>query len=318
MFAFERVQMVGQGAFGIATGRCPTEQAAEFRQDQVKDLTGADFQCALLEEEAQRVRRLVARHLQDAFVHRIQHRATRAVGVDLDVQGLPRLDLRRAFDLQRHAPRIQVDAERHHAVGQRAHIDLGRTDVSHELHVDVGIALKPRRHADMLHAVGAVGLEPLLGVDLVAFDGDQAGTGVGRANADGDLIPRGVAAFIQAQLQLGVAFQGARSVATSGYAVVDLIEQVAVGVLELQGEIPRRTGVQGLLGAVLGHHQWRGWLADVLDARFVLVGAVGLFHQHRHVTVLDYFAGQAVHRQRREVWRDGQPLHLARRILGDV
>ena len=318
MFALERVEVIGQGAFGIATGRSPTEQAAEFRQDQVKDLTGADLQCTLLEEEAQRVRRLVARYLQDPFVHRVDHRPARAVGGDLDIQGLPRLDLRRAFHLQRHAPCVEVDAERHHAIGQRAHVHLGRTHVAYKLHVDVGIALKPCGNADMLHAVGAVGLEPLLGIDLVAFDGDQARTGIRRTNADRDLIPGGVAAFIQAQLQLGVAFQGARSVATPGHAVVDLVEQVAVGILELQGEIARRCGVQCLLGAFLGHDHRRGRLADVLDARLVFVGAVGLLDQHRDVAVLDHFAGQAIHRQRREVRRHGQPVHLAGSVLGDI
>ena len=255
VFTLERVEVIGQGAFRIATGRCPTEQTAEFRQDQVKDLTGADLQRSLLEEEAQRIRRLVARHLQDAFVHRVHHRATWAVGVDLDVEHLPRLDLRRAFNLQRHAPRIQVDAEGHHAIGQRAHVHLGRAHVAHKLHVDVGIAFKPCRHADMLHAVGAVGLEPLLGVDLVPLDGDQAGTGIRRADADRNFITGGVAAFIQAQLQLGIAFQRARGVASSGHAVVDLVEQVAVGVFQLQGEVTRCAGVQGLLGAFLGHHQ---------------------------------------------------------------
>ena len=316
--ALERVEVSTEQVLAVTPGSRGVEQAAELGQQQVEDLAGLHFQGAFLEELRQRVRRPVARDLQDAFVDGVDHGAAWAVGADPDVQRLARLYMLCRADLQRDAPRVQLDAQRRHAVGQRAHVHLRRSAVADELHVDVGVALQSGGQADALHAAGAVGLEPLVGIDLVALDGDQAGAGVGRADADLDLVALGIGVLVQAQLQLGVALQRATGVAVAGDAVVDLVQRRAVGSLEGQGEVAGLAGVQSQLGTAGGNVQRLAAQRDVLDPRLVLVGTVGLLDQHRHVAVLDQLGGQAVHRQWLEVGADGQPLDFALGALAHV
>lgn len=112
----------------------------------------------------------------------------------------------------RDAPRVKLDAQRRRRRTAGSCTPQAK-HVAGELHVDVGVALQSGGQADALHAAGAVGLEPLVGIDLVAFDSDQAGAGVGRADADLDLVALGIGVLVQAQLQLGVALQRATGVA---------------------------------------------------------------------------------------------------------
>ena len=74
--AVERVQVPREAAVGVAARRRQRQEALEVRQDQVEDLPRVDFEHPLLEEVAERVGVLVARHLQDALVDG-QHRDPR-------------------------------------------------------------------------------------------------------------------------------------------------------------------------------------------------------------------------------------------------
>ena len=290
--SLEGVQEARVRAGFVAPGRRGSHQAFELRQDQIQDLRAAHFQRALLEEVAQRIGVLVARHLQDAFVHRKHHGACGPVAGQLELHHLAGLAERRCAELQRLRALRQAGGKGHHAVAQRAHEDLVRARVADELHIDVAVAFKVLGQADLLHRSGGAGFEPGLRVDLVALDGDQARADVGRADADFDLFTRRVVLLVERELQFGIAFQRARYIALAGHAVVDAVELHARRVAQHVAEVARRARVQRQRIARGGHGQRLFGQHGFLLARLVLVGVVGLAHQHR-----DHLALHALQRQ---------------------
>ena len=95
--ALERVQVFGQRAFAVATGR-GCHEAFKFRQDQIENLRGMNVESALLKEKSKGIRRLITRNLQDAFIHDKHHHAGRPLGRATESEHVAWFDLIRRGD----------------------------------------------------------------------------------------------------------------------------------------------------------------------------------------------------------------------------
>ena len=84
--------------------------------------------------------------------------------------------------------------------------------IAKELHADVAVAFEVLRQRDALHRAGRRGLEPLVVEDALAFDGDQSGADVRRADADLNGVAAAVGRLVELNLQLGIAFERSRQV----------------------------------------------------------------------------------------------------------
>ena len=170
--------MLAQRAVAVATGCCRRHEAFELRQDQVKDLRGAHFECALLEKEAQWISGLVARHLQYALVHRDHHDARRPIGRMFQFEDFPRLHQVRHLDRGIQFAAIQIDREWLHAISQRAGIDFFRARVADEGHRDITIAFKVFGQGYFLRGRGGRRGKPGVRIHPLALDGNQARTDI--------------------------------------------------------------------------------------------------------------------------------------------
>ena len=99
---------------------------------------------------------------------------------------------------------VRLAANARHAVRQRAHEQLVGGRIAKELHADVAVALEILRQHDPLHRAGRRRLEPLIVEDALAFDRDQTGADVRRADAHFNRVAAAVGRLIELNLQLGV------------------------------------------------------------------------------------------------------------------
>ena len=136
-----------------------------------------------------------------------------------------------------------------------------------------------------------------MGVDAITLDGDQPGTGVGRADTELDVLANGVIGFGQAQRQFGVALQRAFDIGVAGHAVADLVEFGIGGIADLDDELARRIGLQLEFLDVCERRQRR--VADRTQPllRDVFVQARVLPGQDRHIAAFDDHGAQALDRQ---------------------
>ena len=268
-------------------------QALELGQQQVEDLRGTHLQRALLEEVAQRIGHLVARDLQDAFVHREQHRAGRLRAGELELHRLAGAGEFGHGELERLRALAEAHRERHHAIAHRAHEDLVGRRVAHELHADIAVALEVFRQLDLLHRRGGRALEPGLRIDLVTLDGDEASADIGRADAHLDLVAWCVVLFVERELQLGVALQRTADVAGAGHAVVDTAQLQAARIAQHVAVVAGLLGVERERMAGRGQGQRLLGQGALFPARLVAVGVVGLAHQHRDRLALDELQREA-------------------------
>src|SRR6266404_2318915 len=163
-------------------------QERKFRNDKVDNLCGVDPQHAFAEIKLERVRRFVIGDLQNSFVDREDDDLARPVRF----------------------------------VTELADKDFFGVERPNECDVDVTAAFEIFRNADVLDAAGAACLEPSLGVDAVALDGDQAVTGVRRGDADRDFVAAVVMGAIELYLKLGILLQWSRNGAASDDAKLQL------------------------------------------------------------------------------------------------
>ena len=316
--ALERVQVLAELAFAVAAGRGALHQLLELGQDQVERLQRADLERALLEEVLERVGRLVARHLQDALVDREHHGARGLVAGELHLHRLAGLHELGARELQVGGSLRQAGGEGRDAVGERAHVDLVRGRVAHEVHVDVAGALEVLGQHDLLHRGGLVGLEPGMRIDLVALDGDEARADVGCADADLDLLPGFVVLAVERELQLGIAVERTADVGIARHAVLDAVELEPAGIAHHVGEVARRAGVERHVVAGRGDGQRLLVEHDLLAARFVAVQAVVLLDQHRQHLALHALQHQIGHRGLLRLRVDRDHVRVARSALAHV
>ena len=87
---------------------------------------------------------------------------------------LPRFNELRTREVHGQGAGGQRDRKGCHSRGERAHENLGRVRVAEELHIDVTVALDSFGYGNGLHATSCLGGEPVVGIDLVALDSDQA------------------------------------------------------------------------------------------------------------------------------------------------
>src|SRR5262249_49241613 len=90
-------------------------------------------------------------------------------------------------------PRGEIGRERRDAVGERAHEDLIRRRIAHELHDNVAVALEIRGKLNLLDRTRGRSFEPAVRDHVVAFHGDQPGTDVRSPDADVDGVTPGIA-----------------------------------------------------------------------------------------------------------------------------
>ena len=311
--ALEGVEILAQCALGIATGGCRLHQFLELGQDQVEDLRSAHIKRTLLEKMRQRVGHLVASHLQDAFVDREHHRTGGLCRTQFNFQDFTRFDLGRRIETELVAALFQVHRKRYRAVRQGAHENFIRTRIANVLHCHIAIALEIGRQTNFLHRGLRRGLEPLMRIDLVALDGDEAGAGIGRANADFDVITGGDVLVLQRQLQLGIAVQRARDIAGARHRIFDAVLLDTFGIANAVEEIAGRIGGQRQVEAADRDRQRAFLDLDFLGLGFVFVGAIRLLHQHRDKAALDQFLLQILHRRLLRFRINRQQIHQALR-----
>ena len=293
----ERIEMAAEQGIGVATRCRRGQQLRELGQDQIENLPRLHLQHALLQEVIERIAELVARHLQNALVHRKHRHPRRASGVQLHPQGIARLHQRRRVHLQRQLVRGATHRERHDGVAQRAHEDFRRARIAHVLHIHITIAGEIGRHPDVLHRAGAGGLEPLLRIHRVALDGDQPGAGIGRTHRNLDRLAGRVIVLVQGELQFGVALQRAADVGSAGHREQHAVEFLAGRVLHQQRVAARCIGRQRQIEASRRDGEHLIAQRHFLELALVLVHARILPRQDRGIAPLQQHQGEAVHRR---------------------
>ena len=91
----------------------------------------------------------------------------------------------------------------------------------------------------MLNTAGGVGLKPGVSVNFFALDRDQAAAGVGRNDADRDVIARIEFLTVELDLQLGIFFQRTRCLPLSDHEKVELGQGSILIVAQLEHVITR-------------------------------------------------------------------------------
>src|SRR5690606_30136306 len=154
----------------------------------------------------------------DAFVDGVDHQLARLARGDAYRQGVTRLHFRRCVQHKVDGTQATINIERHHRHTHRLGKNILVVEAAHERNVDIGVGFQSFWHADGLHGALAVGGEPLVRKYLVTFDGDQAGTLVGRGDLHLDLVASLVVVTVELDLQLGIFFQVGGKVATADHA----------------------------------------------------------------------------------------------------
>ena len=290
--------MPGEAAVGIAARRRQLQEALEFRQDQIEDLRSLDLQHPLLKEVRQRIRILIPRHLQDAFIHRQQRDPRGLRRRHLHRQSRARLDLSRDTQGERLLPRRQIGGERGHSVRQRAGEDFIRGWIAHELNADITVAFETPGQCNPLHRTGGGRLEPPVLVDAVALDGDQTRAGVRRADTYLDGVATRVRWLIELDLELGVAIQRLREIRLARHAVAELVQLRACRIAQHQHKISRLLRGQREVAAAHRDTYLAAVAHNLLPPRDILIRLVVLLGQHGDVLALHPFQRQSVRRHR--------------------
>ena len=206
---------------------------AEFRQDQVEDLSAFHFQRPFAEEIVERIFQAVTRHLQYALINGKDHHILRRGGFHMNRQVFTRFHDVRRCQRDPRIKRLMADAERLHAEAQRAHKDFIGVNITDKLHVNIAVAGQFCRYADFLHRVGGVRAEPHPLIHFVALNGDNTAAGVRRADGNFNLFTRFIFLFIQRQLQFRIAIQRAGNVRVTGDGVVGSVQHITVRIFRL-------------------------------------------------------------------------------------
>ena len=94
----------------LASAGCGSaEKALKLRQNHVENLLRPYVHRTLLEEITERVRVLVARYLQNPFIHCYHHQACGTVDTDTDLQWLTWFHQVRCLDIDFHPPLFHID-----------------------------------------------------------------------------------------------------------------------------------------------------------------------------------------------------------------
>ena len=284
--AFERVEMFAQRTVAVTTGRGRRHEALELRQDQIEYLEGFDFQRALLEKEAQRIRRLVTRHLQDALIHREHHDTRRPVGRVLELDGVARFHQIGGFHRGFQFAAIEVDRKRLHTVGERARVNLVRPRIADERHCHIAVALEILGQGDLLRRSRGLGGEPGVRVDALTLDGNQPRTHIRRLDRQLDFLARAEILFAEFHLQLGVFLQRTREVGSTRHFVRHARQVLPRRVAHHVGVAARCVGRQRHARTCCGNGERFFFQLHALFTRFVFIGVVRLLGQHRHKLAL--------------------------------
>ena len=150
----------------------------------------------------------------------------------------------------------QIGRECGNAVRQRAHEELVRGRIAKELHADVAVALEILWEHEPLHRAGRRRLEPLIVEDALAFDRDETGADVGRADTHFNRVAAAVGWFIELNLELGVALERPREVGLAGHGVTQLVQLGARRVAQDHHEVAWLGGWQRKKTAARGDIHW--------------------------------------------------------------
>src|SRR5207248_10374634 len=91
----------------------------------------------------------------------------------------------------------------------------------------------------MLDAAGGVRLKPGIRVNFFTFDRDETAPGIGRNNADRDIVARVVLFAVELDLELGVFFQRACSYSLTNDRKMQLAQGAVLIIAQLEDVIAR-------------------------------------------------------------------------------
>ena len=214
------------------------------------------------------------------------------------------------LDLQ--PPLFLVRRERQHRVAERAHEDFLRVECANERDVHITGPVETFGHANALHAAGGVALEPVVRVNLVVLDCDQAAAGKRRRDAQFDFVAGVVLLAIKLHRELCILFKRTRDVAAANDREAEAADATICLVAHFEGESPGRIGRQRVsetIGAEvdLVRTEW-AFLERGLEG----VVAVVLLGQDRDVGLLDEIEAQFVSRDFAQGGIDGNELDRVR------
>ena len=149
---------------------------------------GFDHERGLAEEVIEGFREFVVADLEDALIDGEDDDASWAIGFVADVEGLTWEALFGGEKSDGEPAFFEIGFEGDGGVAERGHEDFFGVEGANEADIDVAGAFEVCGDADALDRAGAIGFEPRVGVDLVAFDGDQAASCVGGDDTDFDLF----------------------------------------------------------------------------------------------------------------------------------
>src|SRR5947207_15890462 len=99
----------------------------------------------------------------------------------------------------------------------------------------------------MLDAAGGVRLKPGIRVNFFTFDRDETAPGIGRNNADRDIVARVVLFAVELDLELGIFFQRARSCSLTNDRKMQLAQGAVLIVAQLEDVVARLRGRQRVM-----------------------------------------------------------------------
>ena len=208
------------------------------------------------------------RHGENALIDREHGDPRRAVRAVTDGERFARLGLFGGVDFDAQPAAFEVCGEWRDRVGQRTHEDFLGVQRAHEAHVDVGRAVEVRWDRDALHAAGARGFEPLVRVDALALDGDEAAARVGRGDGDLDVFARAILFLGELDFEFCVLFERARDLALTNDRVFEAADDEAGGIAQFDDEVAGFVVGQGVFVS------WDGWGEGCAGGRrgFCLIG----------------------------------------------
>src|ERR1700722_778569 len=155
---------------------------------------------------------MIARDLQDSFIDRDQHQASRSRRLVTNRQGISRTHQLGRVDGHPLKVPFAADGKWRRAVGQGTGVNLPGVQRAQERNSDIAVALELFRNLDLLYRLGSRGLEPLRVIDVVALDSNQSCADIGRLDFELSFFARSVLGLAELDLEFGFALEAAGNV----------------------------------------------------------------------------------------------------------